>query len=914
MGKNKLRYENNGRCKTTFTVNFENSNMILELITPLLDNSRIKGELLKLAIGIIGYANKDDTIEGGLEVVTKILQCLSPPAEKSADVSFFLKSFGSFFSELQTSHQIILYKILGEQLNSALYEQSQGCPKMENIDLSTLLGASGQELYDTADPRLTVFIEEAVKTLYTDKFGSDLAKTKKTSFCHNIVENFLKARNLRFVSLSGLSLLTLVYIFSGRSIQTCNMFASTGAKGSHKIVTKFVLPNSRETSYKSCVDGVTVFYSFDNIQKLFKIWRLHGSNQDKSLAKVATSIVHCYPDGMLNSNVQYVLRHSPMIWLYRFEINQTSDLIEKFDSRIIEKIVKLDDDDLDIVLGRWDLTIDMAIVDVKKEAFAGNDTVGNILETRNRQEENNVKFCEDGHRNEKPRSNQIYCKECKKHLININTTNDDQTNEEKEEYSNGTFKRLKIMEMEAGPIEVFLTEADTKTKSDIFPRMRNKFNENKPVYESQGTTYVNPNTFIRVKMVFDEIQRLTKTNEKHTTLIKIEEDNSISTKVCEVNNIRAWIAVTLDGLPHKLAIDVIKHCFQFEECGKEFTVNTDVSTHFQKTGHRLYWKKYANLILKIGGLHAEMNMLRSYVSLNWKILYSFLCKSIGFLSPKAQLLQLKVQDMHKSWDTFNTSRDAIIKEAVKLFIDFAEENKIDVSAANFDKWLENEVKDPNLKLAMDIQKYFGTSLWLYHAGQRANYYKLYRAGMRVFSGLFHINGNLHCSAIEVFDDYLMTSLEEKNRELFDHLITRMCTNLKQEPFCAQSHDARHEESNKLAQNMFPGKDLDELDLAFTIVDDVYGLRSKVFNEKGINDRSEEVSVVIPDYKRNTILMRCDLRKSKYFTEPYKKKPLASIDGQLLHLELSDIFPNKNLEYSHFLGEDLRLTESAVYNL
>ena len=76
---------------------------------------------------------------------------------------------------------------------------------------------------------------------------------------------------------------------------------------------------------------------------------------------------------------------------------------------------------------------------------------------------------------------------------------------------------------------------------------------------------------------------------------------------------------------------------------------------------------------------------------------------------------------------------------------------------------------------------------------------------------------------------------------------------------------------------------------FTIVDDVYGLRSKVFKEKGINDRSEEVSVVIPDYKRNTILMRCDLRKSKYFAEPYKKKPLESIDGQLLHPELSDIF-------------------------
>ena len=111
---------------------------------------------------------------------------------------------------------------------------------------------------------------------------------------------------------------------------------------------------------------------------------------------------------------------------------------------------------------------------------------------------------------------------------------------------------------------------------------------------------------------------------------------------------------------------------------------------------------------------------------------------------------------------------------------------------------------------MEIQKYFGTSIWLYCAGMRSNYHKLYRAGIRVFAGLFHINGNLHYSAIEVFDDYLMTSLKHKNTELFEHVIKILCTNVKEEPYCAQSHDARHEESNKLAQNMFAGKDLDEI--------------------------------------------------------------------------------------------------------
>ena len=161
--------------------------------------------------------------------------------------------------------------------------------------------------------------------------------------------------------------------------------------------------------------------------------------------------------------------------------------------------------------------------------------------------------------------------------------------------------------------------------------------------------------------------------------------------------------------------------------------------------------------------------------------------------------------------------------------------------------------------------------------------------MKVFSGLFHINGNLHYSTIEVFDDYLMASPELNNQELFDHMITRLCTNTKQEVYCAQSHDARHEESNKLAQNMFAGKDLDELDLAFTIVDDVYKLRKRVFDESGISDRSEDINIVIPEYEKNTTLMRSDLRVSNLVADPYSNSSLESLDGHSLHEDLLSIF-------------------------
>ena len=116
---------------------------------------------------------------------------------------------------------------------------------------------------------------------------------------------------------------------------------------------------------------------------------------------------------------------------------------------------------------------------------------------------------------------------------------------------------------------------------------------------------------------------------------------------------------------------------------------------------------------------------------------------------------------------------------------------------------------------------FGTALWLCHAGQRAKHWKLYRAGVKIFSNLFHIDGNSLYSVIDVYDEYILTMMKTNRPDLYEHIQTRLFTNMTGIPFCSQSHDTRHEEANKKGQNMFPGNSLEELDLAFTIVDDVW---------------------------------------------------------------------------------------------
>ena len=561
-------------------------------------------------------------------------------------------------------------------------------------------------------------------------------------------------------------------------------------------------------------------------------------------------------------------------------------LVEVLDVDILKSLIKLDEADEDLVLGRFDYDIESAIRHVKRETIGdGKDIVQLLLDVEEKDQGKKDKFCVDGHRNIKPRANQIKCKVCKKNL----DKQVDNTGDEELELLKETVKQIIVKnDGKDGKISDVII-SDIKSKATLYPRVRNSMNENDPVYHSQGMVLANPNTFPRTKLVMRKIKELTGTSKVHNSSITFKDSTNVEVKTWGVNNMRTWVVITADGLPHKLLIDVVKHCFICEVCGDDFDVMSDVTEHMLGYGHRTFFKEFGNCIIKIGGLHLEMTMLRSFVSLTWKIYYSFLCKAIGFVSPKAQLVQQKVTDLHKGWDTFMSQRFAILREIARLFLKFAEKNSIEANADNFEVWEKTEIKNENLKVLIQIQKYFGTAIWLYRAGTRSNHFKLYRAAIRVFSGLFHINGNHNYSIIELYDDYLMTSMEVKDPELFEHFKTRMVTNLKKEPFCSESHDARHEEANKNAQNLLSGRDLEEFDLMFTIVDDLVDLKSKVLKDLCVEDRSKETNIVIPDYENKIREMRVSLRNSGYFDDESDIGELKSIEGDDLNRALLDIF-------------------------
>ena len=133
------------------------------------------------------------------------------------------------------------------------------------------------------------------------------------------------------------------------------MVSSTGAKGKYNLIKDCILKNSKETSSRSCQDGVEVYYSFDNVQKLFAIHRLYSQNPNKPSARVATCLVKCYPDGLVRSSIQYLLQNNPMKWLHSFSYSQNiKGLAEVFDKNALQSMMRIVVEELSIVLGRWD--------------------------------------------------------------------------------------------------------------------------------------------------------------------------------------------------------------------------------------------------------------------------------------------------------------------------------------------------------------------------------------------------------------------------------------------------------------------------------------------------------------------------------------------------------------------------------
>ena len=770
-------------------------------------------------------------------------------------------------SNLEQNHQNQIFKKLGSLLNKPIYEKCQEFVDPKNLDLKYLIKASKEIFYLETDPRLVAFIDGVTET---DRYKSDHNAAEKLNYKANAVENLMKARRKNTITPTGLREHIAVYFASDRNRSVSEIFSKMGTKGTRTTI-ELVMKNSMETSKFKIPEQTTVFVSFDNVQKLFKIHRLHQTLQSKAIGIVVTSIVSILPDGLVSSNVQYVLRHSPTAWLHKYELNKESlHIVEKLDKDALKKIVKISDDDLKLVLGRFEYDLERALKKVESEMNKdGLDIIDKVVKDNFNA---NHRTCMNGHLNENVRGNRKYCTVCKDTFEEIETVPDLFEVVLEGKSSDGIFK-AEIKE--------------PKDKSIIYPDVRNIFPENNPIIKSNGVVYVNPNKPARVAKVLKYLQTETGTQRAFVSSVRVSENGEIVSKAWNIRGARSFILVTVDGLPYKICMDLIKNYHECVTCGKEFKNLADVTTHVTEVNHREFFKTFGNIVLNIGEFHYGLTMLRSYVKLIWHMDLSYLCKTINFDSPKAQLVQLKVADFHKSWDTFLASHEAKTLELCYPFVKHALKQGIPVTIQNYNRWKNWFVKSETYNLVYDIESYFGTCVWMF-----ANNYDMALVSRRLFSGLFHINNNPNYSVIDIHYDYLMTMCMKNAPELFEYLKIRKCTNFTGDLFNFQPHDARHEEYNKLGMNLQKINNEKDFEKSFLLVDDFYEAKKHTLKEVGLNDQAD-VKIVIPQVENNILKMRTGMRSKGYLNHPEEDRAVDTIENVKMNEDVKDIIRKAN---------------------
>ena len=145
-------------------------------------------------------------------------------------------------------------------------------------------------------------------------------------------------------------------------------------------------------------------------------------------------------------------------------------------------------------------------------------------------------------------------------------------------------------------------------------------------------------------------------------------------------------------------------------------------------------------------------------------------------------------------------------------------------------WKKFLVDSENYETVFQIEKYYGTSFFLFHAGLRANNFKLVTIAKKIFSPLFHINRHPNYSVMDIHTDYLESTLAKKAPELDKYLSVRRCSNFKAQPYASEPHDERHEEFNKRGLNMQRIRTADDFKQSFQLVDHYTQLKNSCFED------------------------------------------------------------------------------------
>lgn len=671
----------------------------------------------------------------------------------------------------------------------------------------------------------------------------------------------------------------LVTFSSTKNKQACNILGTAIPGTKYSSISKF-LNDIEKSQQATCPEG-DIAFMFDNEQVIGRTWNIRAQNKVKMSIITNVAVVKISS----NSNLQSIEDYSPKKWL-------TSENKKEVVLRLCGTDTNGDDpsnqQNIDDHYSELHHHLEHCIAQVVDELHKNKETgeLQDVIDENIAEEEllQCMQKCPHPDCNKLVEKKKRKCPYCQTNMSNYRIKNQAANEVIDNEQETPEVECVNLgLTFHMHDKNKSTTSHHVKRNLPQYSHINSCHSENPSEVTLLDPVFVNPNSIQSMILVLRHIGKIANISKY---LAKDQLSETSFTK-------RAWTFVCCDGLPHALVRRLIEEYFICTICKEGFLGIDDAKKHGKKdhpNESSAYYLEFDWVFLLTGEGHYEMNLLKSFMELNWTVFMSSFMNVMGWKSEKAQQSAMRCSDNHKSWQSINVFHFGSMLELVRPFVGKCLSQNTEPSARAFISHAKQESANANFMYIFEMVCKYTQGIINFRTAIRRNNPQLLDSAKWMTKELFHGRNHPKYQEIEIYESFIKKIMPV---ELQQFMNTFCSISKSGHPSKGQGLDFLLEEENKNVKCWLKrGVPSDQCWLATCRNHQSFkSVKKKVLNLAGIGTTEiVERELHLEDAIK---AWRVHLRKLNYLSESNHGPVLTSIDGQILNQGLIDFTSESN---------------------
>ena len=581
-------------------------------------------------------------------------------------------------------------------------------------------------------------------------FTGQRMETVKLQYLVPLLESFYRISDPKFIGAWSF-MQNLITFSSAKSKQACNILGTAIPGSKYSTITAFL--NDTDTGREAeCPTGDLVFM-FDNEQVIGKSWSVTAKNKVKM--SVITNVAVLQLKDNNSSCIQQIEHLMPGQWL---TAEGKQDIItELCKEPVDEQAQSLRDSHFFLKLKRTHYqelyrTIDIVIEQVKEELFldpASGERLDFIDKAVEKLEmEKKFQKCPKcGFLLELKKRKCSQCKiliaDYKKKVTSDNIMDNAKTEQTGSAATNSGTK-----------MKQHYTELDRERKTSLL-----RYNHVTSSHSGVATdvilldpVFLNPNSIDNIILVLRHIARKAK-------IAKYFKDQE------RPRDARFWTFICCDGLPHGLVRKLIEEYLICSVCEAGLLGIEEAQKHEAQhcsSGVKpKFLKEFDWIFLLTGEGHYEMNLMKSFMELNWNVFMKVFAEAMGWTSEKAQKCALNCTDNHKTWQMLLIFHIGTLLELVKPYVEYCFAKSIQTTAEGYISFVKTKTDSANYMYLFEMACKYSQGIINMRMAIRRNNHLLLQAAKWMTKELFHGRNHPRYQDIEIYEQFVFQILPDE---------------------------------------------------------------------------------------------------------------------------------------------------------